>query len=57
MPPDNERWLPRRERSSFKGKVKGKGRKPQSMKGGSQGMAVAGGGIGGTGSANIAGKR
>ena len=56
MPPDNERWLPKRERLSLK-KVKAKGRKAQLMKGGSQGIAVAGGGIGGTGSANIAGKR
>ncbi|CAG8590246.1 10636_t:CDS:10, partial [Ambispora leptoticha] len=52
VPPDPERWLPKRERSSYK--VKGK-RKQQLMKG-SQGVAVAGGGIGGTGSANIAGK-
>ncbi|KAH6757687.1 hypothetical protein C2S52_023334, partial [Perilla frutescens var. hirtella] len=52
VPPDPERWLPKRERSSFK--VKGK-RKQQLMKG-SQGVAVSGGGIGGTGSANISGK-
>jgi signal recognition particle subunit SRP72 len=53
VPPDPERWLPKRERSTFKAKGK---RKQQLMKGGSQGTAVAGGGIGGTGSANI-GKR
>ncbi|CAG8508862.1 9469_t:CDS:10 [Ambispora gerdemannii] len=52
VPPDPERWLPKRERSTYK--VKGK-RKQQLMKG-PQGVAVAGGGIGGTGSANIAGK-
>ncbi|POG58804.1 hypothetical protein GLOIN_2v1488326 [Rhizophagus irregularis DAOM 181602=DAOM 197198] len=50
IPPDPERWIPKRERSSFKAKGK---RKQQLMKGGSQGTAVAGGGIGGTGSANI----
>ncbi|CAG8762271.1 16660_t:CDS:10, partial [Dentiscutata erythropus] len=52
VPPDPERWLPKRERSGFK--IKGK-RKQQLMKG-SQGVAIAGGGIGGTGSANIAGR-
>ncbi|CAG8463295.1 8731_t:CDS:10 [Paraglomus occultum] len=50
VPPDPERWLPKRERSTFRGK-----RKKQINKG-SQGAAVAGGGIGGTGSANISGK-
>jgi|SRR6185312_16184713 len=50
-PPDPERWLPKRERSTYRGK-----RKKQLNKG-SQGAAVAGGGIGGTGSANISGKR
>ncbi|CAG8651041.1 4810_t:CDS:2, partial [Racocetra fulgida] len=49
-----ERWLPKRDRSYNK-KLRSKG-KQQLMKG-SQGVAVAGGGIGGTGSANIAGKR
>jgi signal recognition particle subunit SRP72 len=57
VPLDPERWLPKRERSTFKTKGKGKGKRKQQLKGGSQGVAVAGGGIGGTGSANIAGKR
>ncbi|CAG8547430.1 12936_t:CDS:10 [Funneliformis caledonium] len=52
IPPDPERWLPKRERSTFKAK----GKRKQLMKSGSQGAAIAGGGIGGTGSANIAGK-
>ncbi|CAG8534408.1 6203_t:CDS:10 [Acaulospora colombiana] len=52
VPPDPERWLPKRERTTYK--VKGK-RKQQLMKG-SQGTAVTGGGIGGTGSANIFGR-
>ncbi|CAI2164831.1 18954_t:CDS:10 [Funneliformis geosporum] len=52
IPPDPERWLPKRERSTFKAK----GKRKQLMKGGSQGTAIVGGGIGGTGSANIAGK-
>ena len=50
VPPDPERWLPKRERSTFKAKGK---RKQQLMRGGSQGTAVSGGGIGSTGSANI----
>ncbi|CAG8566793.1 9751_t:CDS:10 [Acaulospora morrowiae] len=50
--PDPERWLPKRERSTYK--VKGK-RKQQLSKG-SQGIAIAGGGTGGTGSANIFGR-
>ncbi|RIB04826.1 hypothetical protein C2G38_2221299 [Gigaspora rosea] len=52
VPPDPERWKPKNERSGKKEKGK---RKQQLMKG-SQGVAVAGGGIGGTGSANIAGR-
>jgi signal recognition particle subunit SRP72 len=49
--PDPERWVPKRERSSYK--VKGKNKKALAK--GSQGASVAGGGIGGTGSANIGG--
>ncbi|KAH8552816.1 hypothetical protein BGW37DRAFT_518783 [Umbelopsis sp. PMI_123] len=49
--PDPERWVPKRERSSYK--VKGKNKKALTK--GSQGASVAGGGIGGTGSANIGG--
>ncbi|CAG8829083.1 26036_t:CDS:2, partial [Racocetra persica] len=52
VPPDPERWLPKRDRSSYKKLRKGK----QQLMKGSQGVAVAGGGLGGTGSANIAGK-
>ncbi|KAJ3088934.1 Signal recognition particle core component [Quaeritorhiza haematococci] len=51
VPPDPERWLPKRERSTFA--KKGKQRKD--MLKGPQGVAIAGGGIGGTGSANIGG--
>ncbi|KAL1916119.1 uncharacterized protein VTP21DRAFT_6123 [Calcarisporiella thermophila] len=47
--PDPERWLPRRERSTYKMK----GKKKANLLRGSQGTAVSGGGIGGTGSANI----
>lgn len=53
VPPDPERWLPKYERSSYKAKGK---RKQQLLKG-PQGAAVAGGGLGGTGSANIHGRR
>jgi signal recognition particle subunit SRP72 len=49
--PDPERWLPKRERSSYKAKGKNK----KGLAKGSQGASVVGGGIGGTGSANIAG--
>ena len=47
--PDPERWIPKRERSTYR--VKGKNKKAASK--GPQGTFVAGGGIGGTGSANI----
>ncbi|KAJ3334467.1 hypothetical protein HDU93_007883, partial [Gonapodya sp. JEL0774] len=50
-PPDPERWLPKSQRSSFKVK----GRKAKNLFRGPQGAAVAGGGLGGTRSANIAG--
>ncbi|KAF7726038.1 Signal recognition particle core component [Apophysomyces ossiformis] len=49
--PNPERWLPKRERSTYR--VKGKNKKAANK--GPQGVAIAGGGIGGTGSANIAG--
>jgi len=49
--PDPERWLPKRERSTYKAKGKSK----KAMAKGSQGASVAGGGIGMTGSANIGG--
>ncbi|KAI8911311.1 hypothetical protein DFJ77DRAFT_469585 [Powellomyces hirtus] len=49
--PDPERWLPKRDRSTFAKKGKGK----KDIGRGPQGMALAGGGIGGTGSANISG--
>ncbi|GAB5589568.1 Signal recognition particle subunit SRP72 [Umbelopsis nana] len=51
--PDPERWLPKRERSTYK--VKGKNKK--ALLKGSQGASVVGGGIGGTGSANIGGAK
>lgn len=51
--PDPERWLPKYERSSYR--VKGKNKKAASR--GPQGSYVAGGGIGSTGSAKIAGKQ
>ncbi|KAJ3315723.1 Signal recognition particle core component [Blyttiomyces sp. JEL0837] len=50
--PDPERWLPKRERSAFKKKNQPKN---AALKG-AQGTAVAGGGLGGTGSARIAGR-
>ncbi|KAI8381198.1 uncharacterized protein BYT42DRAFT_604206 [Radiomyces spectabilis] len=50
--PDPERWLPARERSTYR--VKGKNKKAANK--GPQGAAVSGGGIGGTGSAKIAGR-
>ncbi|ORX75299.1 hypothetical protein BCR32DRAFT_296982 [Anaeromyces robustus] len=46
--PDPERWLPKYERSNYKAKRKNLNKGPQ-------GAAVAGGGIGGTRSANIGG--
>ncbi|KAG0170994.1 hypothetical protein DFQ28_001350 [Apophysomyces sp. BC1034] len=49
--PDPERWLPKRERSTYR--AKGKNKKAANK--GPQGVAIAGGGIGGTGSANITG--
>ncbi|KAJ3208921.1 hypothetical protein HDU67_006481 [Dinochytrium kinnereticum] len=49
--PDPERWMPRYERAAFKKKA---GKKD--LLKGPQGSAVAGGGIGGTGSANIGGR-
>ncbi|KAJ3098071.1 hypothetical protein HDU97_004330 [Phlyctochytrium planicorne] len=49
--PDPERWLPKYERSAFKKKA---GKKDLNR--GPQGASVAGGGLGGTGSANIAGR-
>lgn len=49
--PDPERWLPKRERSAFlNAKRKGKGK--EKFKG-PQGVNMEGGGIGGTGSAQI----
>ncbi|KAI9092107.1 hypothetical protein DFS34DRAFT_653144 [Phlyctochytrium arcticum] len=50
--PDPERWLPKRDRSSYA--KKGKSRRDIGR--GPQGAAVAGGGIGSTGSANIKGR-
>ncbi|KAI9270443.1 hypothetical protein BDA99DRAFT_501798 [Phascolomyces articulosus] len=49
--PDPERWIPARERSTYKAKGKSK----KALGKGPQGSYVAGGGIGGTGSANIGG--
>ncbi|KAI9495305.1 hypothetical protein BDB00DRAFT_814071 [Zychaea mexicana] len=49
--PDPERWLPARERSTYR--AKGKNKKAAGK--GPQGSYVAGGGIGTTGSANIGG--
>ncbi|KAI7862136.1 hypothetical protein BDF14DRAFT_1746377 [Spinellus fusiger] len=51
--PDPERWLPKRERSTFR--AKGKNKKAALR--GPQGAAVEGGGLGGTGSANIGGRK
>jgi signal recognition particle subunit SRP72 len=51
--PDPERWIPKQERSTYR--VKGKNKKAANK--GPQGAAVEGGGIGGTGSANIGGKK
>lgn len=51
--PDPERWLPKQERSTFR--MKGKNKKAANK--GPQGASVEGGGIGGTGSANIGGNK
>ncbi|KAI8367746.1 hypothetical protein BD560DRAFT_353356 [Blakeslea trispora] len=51
--PDPERWLPKYERSTFR--MKGKNKK--ALNKGPQGVMMEGGGIGGTGSANIGGKK
>ncbi|KAI8345291.1 hypothetical protein EDC96DRAFT_449323 [Choanephora cucurbitarum] len=51
--PDPERWLPKYERSTFR--MKGKSKK--ALNKGPQGVMMEGGGIGGTGSANIGGKK
>ncbi|KAJ3019949.1 Signal recognition particle core component [Thoreauomyces humboldtii] len=50
--PDPERWLPKRDRAAFVRKGKNK----KEVGRGPQGAAVVGGGIGGTGSANISGR-
>ncbi|KAI7899844.1 uncharacterized protein BX663DRAFT_519681 [Cokeromyces recurvatus] len=51
--PDPERWLPKYERSTFR--MKGKNKK--ALNKGPQGVSLEGGGIGGTGSANIGGNK
>ncbi|KNC99257.1 uncharacterized protein SPPG_05512 [Spizellomyces punctatus DAOM BR117] len=51
--PDPERWLPKRDRSTYAKKGKGK----RDIGKGPQGAALAGGGLGGTGSANIEGRK
>lgn len=51
--PDPERWIPKQERSTFR--MKGKNKK--ALNKGPQGVSIEGGGIGGTGSANIGGKK
>ncbi|KAI8150157.1 hypothetical protein BJV82DRAFT_662248 [Fennellomyces sp. T-0311] len=51
--PDPERWIPARERSTYKAKGKSK----KALGKGPQGSYVAGGGLGGTGSANIGGTK
>lgn len=51
--PDPERWIPKQERSTFR--MKGKNKK--ALNKGPQGASMEGGGIGGTGSANIGGKK
>ncbi|GAA5797535.1 hypothetical protein HPULCUR_002923 [Helicostylum pulchrum] len=51
--PDPERWVPKQERSTFR--MKGKNKK--ALNKGPQGVSTEGGGIGGTGSANIGGKK
>jgi signal recognition particle subunit SRP72 len=51
--PDPEHWIPKQERSTFR--MKGKNKK--ALNKGPQGVSMEGGGIGGTGSANIGGKK
>lgn len=51
--PDPERWVPKQERSTFR--MKGKNKK--ALNKGPQGASMEGGGIGGTGSANIGGRK
>ncbi|KAI7826778.1 hypothetical protein BX661DRAFT_224934 [Kickxella alabastrina] len=52
--PDSERWIPLRQRASYK--ARGRNAKQQKLRGGAQGGATeAGSGLGGTGSARIAG--
>ncbi|KAI8336515.1 hypothetical protein BC941DRAFT_354083 [Chlamydoabsidia padenii] len=51
--PDPERWIPARDRSTYR--MKGKAKKASSR--GPQGMAMEGGGIGSTGSARLAGRQ
>ncbi|KAJ1897945.1 Signal recognition particle core component [Kickxella alabastrina] len=52
--PDSERWIPLRQRASYK--ARGRNSKQQKLRGGAQGGATeAGSGLGGTGSARIAG--
>ncbi|KAI8812320.1 hypothetical protein BJ742DRAFT_735981 [Cladochytrium replicatum] len=53
--PDPERWLPKYERSAFLRKVGKRKEKEKDIGRGPQGAAVTGGGLGGTGSANIFG--
>ncbi|KAI8326032.1 hypothetical protein GQ54DRAFT_131653 [Martensiomyces pterosporus] len=53
--PDSERWIPLRQRSYYK--PRGRNRRQQKLRGGAQGGATeAGSGLGGTGSARIAGR-
>lgn len=49
--PDPERWIAKRDRSTYRAKGKNK----KALMKGSQGASVVGGGLGGTGSANIGG--
>ncbi|KAJ1812369.1 Srp72p [Coemansia sp. RSA 2598] len=53
--PDSERWIPLRQRSYYKPRGRG-GRQQQKLRGSAQGgVSEAGAGLGGTGSARIAG--
>ncbi|KAJ2612790.1 Srp72p [Coemansia sp. RSA 1365] len=53
--PDSERWIPLRQRSYYR--PRGRGNQQKNQRGGAQGGAVeAGGGLGNTGSARIAGR-